>query len=194
MPKVGMQPIRRAQLIRATLQSIDEVGLSDTTVARIARIAGVSTGIIAHYFQDKEALLEAAMRQILADLFAAMRARRKAAVDDTPRTLLRAIVEGNFDGTQTSTAAAKAWLAFWSSSMHQPHLRRLQQINAWYLHRLLRTQFLRVQTMEQAHHSALGLAALIDGLWLRATLAGKVNEENIQVAFDYIDQKLITRL
>ena len=53
MPKVGMQPIRRRQLINATLEAINEVGMHDATIAQIARRAGVSTGIISHYFKFK---------------------------------------------------------------------------------------------------------------------------------------------
>lgn len=54
MPKVGMQPIRRSQLIHATLEAVDQVGM-DASIALIARLAGVSNGIISHYFQDKTA-------------------------------------------------------------------------------------------------------------------------------------------
>ena len=57
MPKLGMQPIRRRQLIQATLEAIDELGLADATIARIAKRAGVSTGIISHYFAGKDGLL-----------------------------------------------------------------------------------------------------------------------------------------
>ena len=37
MPKVWMQPIRRRQLINATLEAINEVGMHDATIAQIAR-------------------------------------------------------------------------------------------------------------------------------------------------------------
>lgn len=53
MPKLRMQSIRRRQLIDATLEAINEVGMHDATIAQIARRAGVSTGIISHYFRDK---------------------------------------------------------------------------------------------------------------------------------------------
>ncbi|SQK76818.1 transcriptional regulator BetI [Tatumella ptyseos] len=53
MPKVGMQPIRRRQLIDATLETINDVGLHYATIAQIAKRAGVSTGIISHYFGTK---------------------------------------------------------------------------------------------------------------------------------------------
>ena len=48
MPKVGMQPIRRSQLIHATLEAVDQVGMGDASIALIARLAGVSNGIISH--------------------------------------------------------------------------------------------------------------------------------------------------
>lgn len=74
MPKVGMQPVRRAQLIHATLIAIDQVGINEASIALIARLAGVSTGIISHYFQDKNGLLEATMRHLMSALRSAVTA------------------------------------------------------------------------------------------------------------------------
>ncbi|MDR2838703.1 MAG: TetR family transcriptional regulator, partial [Azonexus sp.] len=71
MPKVGMQPIRRQQLIQATFDVIQNNGLEEATVATVANAAGLSAGIVAHYFGNKDGMLEAAMRQILRDLRAA---------------------------------------------------------------------------------------------------------------------------
>ncbi len=127
MPKVGMQPIRRRQLIDATLEAINEVGMHDATIAQIARRAGVSTGIISHYFKDKNGLLEATMRDITGQLRDAVLNRLHALPHGSAEQRLQAIVGGNFDETQISGAAMKAWLAFWASSMHQPMLYRLQQ-------------------------------------------------------------------
>lgn len=120
MPKVGMQPIRRQQLIDATLMAIDEVGLHEASIAQIARRAGVSNGIISHYFQDKNGLLDATMRHLLRLLGTAVRTRLAALASDDPGLRLRAMVAGNFDASQTSAAAMKTWLAFWASSMHSP--------------------------------------------------------------------------
>ena len=125
MPKVGMQPIRRQQLIEATLQAVDQVGMGDASIALIARLAGVSNGIISHYFKDKNGLLDATMRHLMQALSDAVRQRRAALRNDNPRAHLRAIIEGNFDDSQVSGPAMKTWLAFWASSMHQPSLRRL---------------------------------------------------------------------
>ena len=50
MPKVGMPEIRRPQLIRATMEVINQVGFLNASVARIGQQAGISPSIINHYF------------------------------------------------------------------------------------------------------------------------------------------------
>lgn len=108
MPKLGMQSIRRRQLIDATLEAINEVGMHDATIAQIARRAGVSTGIISHYFRDKNGLLEATMRDITSQLRDAVLNRLHALPQGSAEQRLQAIVGGNFDETQVSSAAMKA--------------------------------------------------------------------------------------
>ncbi|WP_447929025.1 transcriptional regulator BetI [Vreelandella sp. EE27] len=170
MPKVGMEPIRRQQLIEATMTAIDEVGLAEVTILRIARHAGVSAGIISHYFGGKDGLLEATMRQILTDLSQAVAKRRRGLIERSARAHIGAIIEGNFDRSQVSGPAAKTWLAFWASSMHRPALARLQNVNDRRLYANLCSQFRKAMPREQAQNAARTLAALIDGLWLRGAL------------------------
>ncbi len=85
MPKVGMQPIRRRQLIDATLATINDVGINDATIAQIARRAGVSTGIISHYFKDKNGLLEATMRDVTRQLREAVARRLQPLANAPPK-------------------------------------------------------------------------------------------------------------
>ncbi|MBE0464497.1 MAG: transcriptional regulator BetI [Halomonadaceae bacterium] len=192
MPKVGMEPIRRQQLIHATMAAIDEVGLAEATIMRIARHAGVSAGIISHYFGGKDGLLEATMRQILSDLSEAVSVRRMALNDDSPRAHIGAIIEGNFDRTQVTGPAAKTWLAFWASSMHKPMLQRLQHVNDRRLYANLCHQFRRVLPHAEARKAARGLAAMVDGLWLRGALTpeGLDADEARYLAYHYLDQLL----
>ncbi|WP_294912310.1 transcriptional regulator BetI [Tatumella sp. UBA2305] len=173
MPKVGMQPIRRRQLIDATLETINEVGLHYATIAQIAKRAGVSTGIISHYFGDKNGLLEATMRDITTQLRTAILSRLKRLPATETRARLEAIVDGNFDETQLHSAAMKAWLDFWASSMHHPMLNRLQVASSRRLLSTLIAEFRRELPRDQARIAGYGLSALIDGLWLRAALSGQ---------------------
>ena len=196
MPKVGMQPIRRRQLIDATMTAIDQVGINDASIALIARLAGVSNGIISHYFKDKSGLLEATMQHLMNQLHQAHRERCEALAQDTPRLQLRAFIQSNFDDSQVTGAAMKTWLAFWASSMHRPSLQRLQHINERRRYSNLCSQFKRVLPLEQARSAARGLAALVVGLWLRGALSGSAFdiEQALQIAYDHLDQQLAKQL
>ena len=55
---------RRRELIEATIDSIARSGLSGTTVARVAELAGLSAGIVSFYFQTKDALLLATLEHV----------------------------------------------------------------------------------------------------------------------------------
>src|SRR5688572_30278505 len=115
MPKLGMQPIRRRQLIDATLASIHRHGLPDTTVSTIGAAAGLSPGIIHHYFGGKDDLLFEAMRRLLAELRQGIVERLASA---PPGRRVHAIIEANFARSQFAAQAVTAWLAFWAQAPH----------------------------------------------------------------------------
>ena len=170
MPKLGMGPIRRKQLIEAVLDCIDEWGLSETTTQRISKQAQVSAGIINHYFSGKDGLLEAAMRHILKDLQLGVKERLVSIESNDFKARVQAIIDGNFDHTQMTSAARKAWLAFWAEAMHKPELRRLQHVNAKRLVSNLTFELRKAFPRPQALHMAEVIAAAIDGVWLREAL------------------------
>ncbi|GGD52183.1 transcriptional regulator BetI [Caballeronia grimmiae] len=194
MPKLGMREVRRAQLIDATLLTIDEFGLTGATLASVAQRAEISTGIVSHYFGDKDGLLEATMRHVLRSLWQGTSRRRRAAKAD-PRSKLRAVVAANFDVEQVNGPVMKTWLAFWSESMHKDRLRRLQYVNTRRLFSNLCAEFSRVLSRGAARRAATGLAALIDGLWLRGALAGEPFDTKtaLRVSYDYIDMVIKPR-
>ena len=68
MPKVGIEPVRKQQLIEATLKSIEVNGFQGTTIVTISRLAGMSSGIISHYFGGKQGVIQAAVRHLLEQL------------------------------------------------------------------------------------------------------------------------------
>lgn len=191
MPKVGMQSIRRQQLIDATISTVNELGFAESSIIQIAQRAGVSSGIISHYFQGKDGLVEATMRYLLQQLGKSVTEMRIQA-NDQPEQQLMAIVRGSLAATQSNQAIMKVWLAFWNNSLHKPELHRLQQINHQRLRSNLKYEFMKVLATEQAEASALGLAALIDGFYLSAALRNA--HFNLTVSIDicrnYIQQQL----
>lgn len=169
MPKVGVQEERRRQLIEATLEVVGELGLQSATIGAISRTAGMSSGLISHYFGGKQALIEATLRQLLEELKIALMARTKAA-SLTPHQRLVAIVEANFSDFQRSTATTGTWLSFWARAIHEPGLARLQHINNRRLYSNLCYSFRQLLPAEAARDAAKQTAALIDGFWLRSAL------------------------
>jgi AcrR family transcriptional regulator len=62
VPKIVDHELRRQELVSATWRVMARTGIMGVTTREIAREAGVSTGVLAHYFADKEELLAAALR------------------------------------------------------------------------------------------------------------------------------------
>ncbi|MFP8965121.1 transcriptional regulator BetI [Pokkaliibacter sp. CJK22405] len=187
MPKVGMPEIRKPQLIEATLEVIGEVGLNKTTVAMISKKAGVSAGIINHYFGGKHGLLDASMRTILKELNDGVRERRDAVSAEKPYERIRAIVGGNFDSRQIDPRVMKTWLAFWAQAMHDPELARLQKVNEKRLLSHLRYELRKLMPAQRVENTSSAIAALIDGIWLRGALSGGIDQRK---ALDIIDDFL----
>ena len=67
-PKVGMGPVRREQIVRATIRCLAREGYTRLTMKKVAREAGVSQGILHYYFEDKRAMLAATLEVVTRDL------------------------------------------------------------------------------------------------------------------------------
>lgn len=187
MPKLGMAPIRRKQLVEAAIAVIHEQGFAHATVARIARRAGVSAGMVHHYFQDKDDLLFTTMRHLLAELRADAVIRLAHASE--PRQRLRAIIDACFGEAQFDEQVFSAWLALYGNARQSDRLRSILAI----YHRRLRSSLLhelrRLLPDPEARRLADGIAAMIDGLWLRYALTGKPDAPETPRALtrDYLD-------
>lgn len=192
MPKVGMPDIRKPQLVQATMAVIDRVGLHSASIALISKEAGVSTGIINHYFGGKHGLLEETMREILRQLSVTITKALKELPANARQQRINAIINGNFEGYQAENKVAKTWLAFWSYSMHDAQLKRLQRVNEKRLISHLLIELKALLEPDQAELVAHGIASLIDGIWLRGTLNPEGIDANKARAIinDYLDKQL----
>lgn len=192
MPKVGMPAIRKPQLIEATMEAINAVGLQKASVVMISGYAGVSPAIINHYFGGKDGLLEETMRSILRQLSDGVQLRLTECDKEDVIGRITAIVGGNFDSRQLDNKVVKTWLAFWSQAMHQPQLYRLQRVNERRLLSHLLIELKRVLPAKRAKFVAQTIAALIDGIWLRGSLTptGIDGELAQRIIADYLEQQL----
>lgn len=173
MPKLGMEPIRRAALVKATIDVIGAQGSLDVTVSQIAKKAGMSSALAHHYFGGKDQIFLAAMRQILRDFGAEVRAALTAA--ETPRARAEALISASFAPSCFDPATVGAWMTLYAQAATQPDMHRLLLL---YQRRLLSnlTHALRPQSAQPLEDAAT-LCALIDGLYLRAALARDTDPE-----------------
>ncbi len=169
MPKRGMEPIRKAALIDATIAEIGAKGSLDVTVGQIARRAGVSSGLAHHYFGGKDDILLAAMRHILRVYGQEVIWRLRQA--KTPWERVEAIVEGNFAPSNFSADVVSAWLNFYVLALSSPEARRLHTIYARRLRSNLRHALRRAGGSDRADGLAERAAQLIDGAYLTHGLA-----------------------
>jgi TetR/AcrR family transcriptional regulator, transcriptional repressor of bet genes len=191
MPKLGMEPLRRKALIDATISAIGERGSLDVTMSDIAGRAGVSSALAHHYFGAKDELLQATMRHILAELGADTRVALSAAA--TGRARVSAIIAVNFSEKQFQPETIAAWLAFYVEAQKAPELRRLLRIYARRLHSNLMSGLTRSMARGKAERVAEGIAALIDGLYIRRALKdGTPNAQSaVALVEDYLETKLL---
>ncbi|HEY7866616.1 MAG TPA: transcriptional regulator BetI [Psychromonas sp.] len=171
-----MKQLRKQQLIDATLVSVERHGLQHTTINTISGIAGMSSGIISHYFGGKQGLIEATLKYLLDELKQSLLVRTSGK-NLSPVSRLAMIVEANFTELQRSTAVAKTWLSFWSQAMHDPGLARLQHINNQRLYSNLLFSFKQLLPATAAINAAKQTAAMIDGFWLRSALSSTPEQD-----------------
>jgi TetR/AcrR family transcriptional regulator, transcriptional repressor of bet genes len=167
MPKVGMEPIRRASLIKATIAEIGQAGSLEVTVSRIAKRAGMSSALAHHYFGSKEALFLAAMRDVLRLYGAEVRGALAAANGAEGRA--RAVIRASFSAASFRREVIAAWLNFYVLAQSQPQARRLLAVYQRRLASNLRYA-LRPRLGRRSEVVAQGIAAMIDGVYLHAAL------------------------
>ncbi len=165
MPKLGMEPIRRDALVRATIAEIGDAGSLDVTVARIARRAGMSSALAHHYFGGKDQIFLAAMRRILTDFGAQARAELRAA---PTRDRAAAIIRASFAPTCFTPGTISAWMSFYVLAQTDEAALRLWRIYQARMRSNL-THALRPLTDDPAGIAAT-MVALIDGLYIRSAL------------------------
>jgi betaine-aldehyde dehydrogenase len=169
----SLQPVeetRRRQLVEVTIDSLAEVGFVGTTLAQIAARAQVSPGLVAHYFDDKDGLLEAAFRSLARRVGTQVRNRLRQV--STARGRIQAIIDANLAPEEFDQRTGTAWLAFWGQVLHLPRLKRIQSVYQLRTLSNLRSSLKRLLPPNEAHSLAAMIAAMIDGVWLRAALSG----------------------
>ena len=168
MPKIGAKAVRRKAMIEAAIVEIGEAGSLDVTVSQIARRAGMSPALAHHYFGSKDQMFLAAMRHILKLYGDSVRQRMIGL--RTPVERLHAIIDASFAPDQFQPEVVASWLTFYVRALQSEEASRLLQIYARRLHSNLLFNLRQVFDAPTAQSVAQGMAALIDGFYIRHAL------------------------
>ncbi|MCA8900087.1 MAG: TetR family transcriptional regulator C-terminal domain-containing protein [Hyphomonas sp.] len=160
MPKIVDPEERRNAIASAAVEAISRAGLDGVKLTDIARAAGVTTGAVAHYFPDKDAVLAAALETVCARLFA-----RIDEIDGAPT------VEGIALALPLDPSDLRdwrVWLAYWGRAPFSDSLREI--------HRQYYLDIEAALTAKLERHTdapgevARAIIAAVDGAGTRITL------------------------
>ena len=168
MPKIVDHEQRRRAIALAAVEVIAERGLEATKLVDIARIAGVTTGAITHYFNDKDAVLMAALELAYASMFTRM--ERIANSEDYS---FHEVMAQALPITKRSRKDMSVWLAFWSRSLAEPRVasRQLEFHHRWHTQVKMELgrhcERLSVPLPDDLEETCEGITAQINGLIIR---------------------------
>jgi AcrR family transcriptional regulator len=194
MPKIVDHDERRSSIISATWRVIARGGLSNTTTREIAKEAGCSTGVLAHYFTDRADILASA----LVAAHRGVRARIEASVGNT-RGLeaLRRFMLEVLPLDEQGILEARIEACFWGEAIGNHDLMKIQndevdsfcgRVRALLVQAEEDHELRDVVDLDQAVHQCL---ILMDGLSIQSVMYPERNDASEQVT---ILDELLTRL
>jgi AcrR family transcriptional regulator len=123
MPKIVDHAQRRDEIAHVACKVVAHYGFEQATVARIARAAGYTTGMVAHYYESKQQIILAALRLMLLRIEQRLTRERETG----EANLLDVLSEALAIDAQRFTECA-FWMAFWGQV---PADKKLKRLNVW---------------------------------------------------------------
>jgi AcrR family transcriptional regulator len=174
--------VRRQALIVATIECLKRYGHDGLSIRTISAQAGVSVGLINHHFPNKDELIAAAYRHFNGELIAGMQAAVERA-GASPEARMRAFLEASFAPPNLDADVLTVWVVFWGLYRHSRLIQRVHHETYDGYVQLVRGMLAALFQDAPAPRArrarrgaraasvdlrmaAIGLTALLDGLWL----------------------------
>lgn len=155
-----------------------EFGVAGTTLKTICDAAGASRGLTGHYFDSKEALVAEAFKHLFNTLTDQVGKETAKAGTQSKTAQLRAIPTVLFSEKVFTQRNRGAFLSFWHEVRFNPLVkkanRELYTDYAKRVERYFADAAAETGVEIDARNAALGLIALMDGLWLGLSIHDKV--------------------
>lgn len=162
---------RREALIAAALELVAEGGTQAATVRAIADRAGVTSGLIRHYFQTKEDLTRAAYHHVM-DRMTADNLAVLAAAPDDPAARLAVFVAASLRPPVMDAAAMGLWAGFIHMVRRDADMREIHRATYLDYRNKLQALLAALPGAADAPHlreQAIACNGVIDGLWLEGS-------------------------
>ncbi|GAA6165518.1 transcriptional regulator BetI [Pelagimonas sp. KU-00592-HH] len=190
MAKKSIKEVRQDELSQAAFEILVEFGIRGTTIDRIAKRAGISKGVVLHYFKDKDALFEAVMRRantLLRD--GVIELLRHA---ETPMERLSAIIVGNFSDPVFYQEVCRAWISLCADAPYNQQNQRIQTVIHARMQSNLLSALSPIMERELAEKIAFQISTAIDGVWLRASV--QQTPMSSQQGIGYVNETVLLTL
>ena len=117
MGRKSIAEIRKEEIIKAFFEVVSEHGFAKATIRETARVAGCNRGMLHHYFDSKESIIEAAVAYV-------MTAYKAELMDglsryDSARDRIRYLIGWFCDLDRFNLQFSRAWMEFWALSKSQ---------------------------------------------------------------------------
>lgn len=199
MPKVVDHDVRRSEIATAVLQVIARSGVSGASLRSVAQEAGCSTGVIAHYFGDKEALLIGTLRE-------AMQRQGKMIADAVAElngmARLQAVLEAGMTLDSARKAICRIFYHYAGEGMNEPALRQeLSNYYVWWrrevadiIEALQSDGHFAGQDITKLARTFVGLAEglAIQGIFSDNTINADVQRELLAISISGFDRALVS--
>jgi TetR/AcrR family transcriptional repressor of bet genes len=166
------QETRRADLIAATQRLVAEGGPEAATVRAIAQRAGVTAGLIRHYFQTKDELTRAAYRALM-DGMTTKGAEALESVGASPEERLAAFVAASLTPPVLDGGAVVLWAGYMHKLRGDDDLMAVHEA-AYTAYRDILEDLISALPRQvppaQIRGEAIACNAVIDGLWVEGSL------------------------
>jgi len=193
LPKLGMGPIRREQICRAAAAVIAREGFAGSTMRMVAEEAGVSTGMINHYFANRQDLLTQAL------VFVSERTqdRYREALQGIPAGLgrLQALLDSALSDDPQMRETWHVWINAYGEAVRLPDLRHTmeQRLQSWYDIIDLALEEVAPPPEEDAIPWSWRLDAMLNGLSIQALTSEaaldsrQIRDEIVHTLFPELD-------
>jgi TetR/AcrR family transcriptional regulator, transcriptional repressor of bet genes len=195
MPKQVDHEERRRQIAEAVCRLAGRQGLEGVSLRHVAAEAGVSMGLVQHYFSTKDEMLLFTFQTLSEHVERRIGAAVGAVPQPpAPKTLLRAMLKELLPLTDQARAEVPIWTAFLARAIVEPSLAAPLREGGGLMRDFVAGHIRAAQRSGDAddrldpRQEAATLLALADGLMIRATIEQEPAEATLATLDYHIDR------